>query len=85
MQTPPPPLNIATIFMKDAHIAESNEKSAIKQKIWLLGIQFLSEGPEGAEGSDFVQIGGLKPHRKLQHSNSIRKCSKIGRTEPTFG
>jgi len=28
-----------------------------------------------------IQIDGPKPHRKFQHSSSIRKCLKIGRTE----
>ena len=32
-----------------------------------------------------IQNGCLKPHWKFQHSSSIRKCSKIGGTEPTFG
>ena len=32
-----------------------------------------------------IQNGGPSPHRKCQHSSSIRKCLKTGGTDSTFG
>ena len=34
---------------------------------------------------NLTQKDGPIPHRQFQHSSSIRKCSKIVGTEPTFG
>ena len=37
--------------------------------------------PISKNRKSLIQNGGLNPHRKFQHSSSIRKCLKIGRTE----
>ena len=36
------------------------------------------ECPDFKNSKSLIRNGGLNPHRKFQHSNSIRKCLKIG-------
>ena len=38
-------------------------------------------GPDFKNSRSLIQNGGPNPHRKFQHSSSIRKCSEIGGIE----
>ena len=69
-----------------------SSKPAINEEFVFCGGQILSVVPDGGRGIRFqklekilIQNSGLNPHRKFQHSSSVRKCSKIGGNKPTFG
>ena len=55
------------------------------------GCKILSVAPRGAGDpitkirKGVIQNGCPNPHRKFQHSSSIRKSLKIGGTDSTFG
>ena len=61
----------------------------INEEFDFWGGLIISGGLEGGRETRFqkilIQNGGLNPHQKFQHSNSIRKCSKNRGAKPSFG
>ena len=66
-----------------------HQNRKINEEFNFWGDQFFRGALRGAEGPDFkislIQNGGLNPHRKFQHSSSIRKRFKNRGTDSAFG